>query len=245
MGEHHGHRGRLSERYAGPGGEGMEDLDLLELLLCYSIPRRDVRPMAKSLLERFGGLAGIFDSNAAEIMEITGVGENSALLLGLTGSIRDLVRSRDTRTGARFTSRDALRFLSPRLRGISRESFGVVCLDGGGRYLSFKSVCDLDLSRGDRVIDITVNQAALSKADTVILAHALPCASPVRDLDYGFARAADAALASVGLLLLDYILLSPEEAVSLADRCYLPPRGGESRAAYRSLGRLTLPGPGL
>jgi DNA repair protein RadC len=52
------HRKRLRERFQKTGAEGMYDYELLELLLTFSIPRRDVKPVAKKLISKFGSLAG-------------------------------------------------------------------------------------------------------------------------------------------------------------------------------------------
>jgi len=55
----HGHRDRLRARFAETGGEGLADYELLELALFRSIPRRDVKPLAKALLARFGDTARV------------------------------------------------------------------------------------------------------------------------------------------------------------------------------------------
>ena len=52
----HGHRHRLRDRFARAGREALEDYELLELLLFRSIPQRDVKPLAKELLARFGSV---------------------------------------------------------------------------------------------------------------------------------------------------------------------------------------------
>ncbi len=52
------HRKRLRERFQKAGADGMHDYELLELLLTFSIPRRDVKPVAKKLINKFGSLPG-------------------------------------------------------------------------------------------------------------------------------------------------------------------------------------------
>ena len=52
-----GHRERLKERFRARGAESFEDYELLELLLFRSLPRRDVKPIAKALIRRFGSFA--------------------------------------------------------------------------------------------------------------------------------------------------------------------------------------------
>lgn len=52
-----GHRKRLRERFNMTGAEGMHDYELLELLLSYAIPRKDVKPIAKKLLKKYGSFS--------------------------------------------------------------------------------------------------------------------------------------------------------------------------------------------
>lgn len=75
-----GHRDRLRERFlAAP--EALPDYEILELLLFMAIPRRDVKPIAKILIARFGNLAGVLNAGAAELTGVEGVSENTAAAL--------------------------------------------------------------------------------------------------------------------------------------------------------------------
>ena len=67
--ERDGHRGRLRSRYLKAGGDGFTDYDIIELVLTYAIPRRDVKPIARELLRRFKDVAGIMDADPKEICE--------------------------------------------------------------------------------------------------------------------------------------------------------------------------------
>ena len=55
----HGHRERLRKRFDEGGADALPDYELLELLLCQALPRRDVKPLAKRLIERFGTIGGV------------------------------------------------------------------------------------------------------------------------------------------------------------------------------------------
>ena len=71
-----GHRDRLRARFAETGGDGLPDYELLELVLFRSIPRRDVKPIAKEILKRFGTFAEALAAPPQRLMEIDGIGES-------------------------------------------------------------------------------------------------------------------------------------------------------------------------
>ncbi len=70
-----GHRERLRERFRQAGGAGLADYELLELIL-FVVPRRDMKPLAKTLLGRFGGIGGVLAASRAAL-EGAGVGETA------------------------------------------------------------------------------------------------------------------------------------------------------------------------
>src|ERR687884_1221842 len=71
-----GHRDRLRARFTEAGGDGLPDYELLELVLFRSIPRRDVKPIAKEILKRFGTFAEALAAPPQRLMEVEGVGES-------------------------------------------------------------------------------------------------------------------------------------------------------------------------
>lgn len=81
-----GHRQRLRERLLAVGGEKLPDYELLELVLTLAIPQRDVKPLAKDLLRRFGGFAEVISAEPAELMRIKGMGEVSAAALKIVAA---------------------------------------------------------------------------------------------------------------------------------------------------------------
>ena len=80
MGLHDGHRQRSKRRYLALGAEGMEDHQLLELLLFYAIPRQDTNETAHRLIQRFGSLQGVLHAAPEELTSVEGVGENAAVM---------------------------------------------------------------------------------------------------------------------------------------------------------------------
>lgn len=73
---YHGHRQRLRERFRSSGADSLADYELMELVLARAIPRRDVKPLAKALIERFGSFAEAIAAPALRLQEVKGLGES-------------------------------------------------------------------------------------------------------------------------------------------------------------------------
>ena len=84
---YHGHRERLRTRFRDHGDTALADYEILELLLFRLIPRRDTKPVAKALLDRFGTLSGVFGATPALLQEVKGIGETVALDLKLVAAV--------------------------------------------------------------------------------------------------------------------------------------------------------------
>jgi hypothetical protein len=83
--ESSGHRERLRAKFL--AGDATDETSLLELLLTYAIPRRDVRPLAKALLARFGSASSVLAASVADLQKISGIKESTAVLLKLTDAL--------------------------------------------------------------------------------------------------------------------------------------------------------------
>ncbi|CAN7335344.1 RadC family protein [Bosea sp. LjRoot237] len=76
---HLGHRDRLRQRFLEGGEAALPDYELLELLLFRSIPQRDVKPLAKQLIQHFGSFAEVIGAPLSRLTEVKGIGESVAL----------------------------------------------------------------------------------------------------------------------------------------------------------------------
>ena len=74
---YHGHRDRLRTRFREAGGGALADYELLELILFQAIPRRDVKPIAKALIDRFGGFAEAIAAPRETLSRVGGIGESA------------------------------------------------------------------------------------------------------------------------------------------------------------------------
>lgn len=76
-----GHRARLRNKILTGKADLLEDYEILELILMYAIPRKDVKPLAKNLIERFGSLGNVVSAPLSDLLEVSGVKESTAALL--------------------------------------------------------------------------------------------------------------------------------------------------------------------
>ena len=77
----HGHRGRLQQRLIDAGTEKLQDYELLEVLLFAANPRGDVKPLAKDLIQRFGGFAEVLSADAPALLAVPGLGKAGVAML--------------------------------------------------------------------------------------------------------------------------------------------------------------------
>ena len=81
---YHGHRERVRQRIMKGDGSHLDDYEVLEVLLCAFIPRVDVRPIAKTLVDRFGTVSAALAASPERLMEIDGIGEATAAYIRAT-----------------------------------------------------------------------------------------------------------------------------------------------------------------
>lgn len=84
----HGHRKRVKEKFINADPSSFSDYELIELLLFYSVPRRDVKPLAKQLLASFDSIGGLLRGSVEKVVDIQGTNEGTYILLKL---VKELV----------------------------------------------------------------------------------------------------------------------------------------------------------
>lgn len=83
-----GHRERLRQRFVGGDRGALTDEALLEMLLSYAIPQKDVRPLSKLLIDSFGNFNAVLSASLQDLCKVAGIKEYSAILINLTNIIR-------------------------------------------------------------------------------------------------------------------------------------------------------------
>ncbi|MES2601381.1 MAG: DNA repair protein RadC, partial [Pseudomonadota bacterium] len=74
---YHGHRERLRDRFRDAGPDALSDYELLEMVLFRALPRRDVKPLAKALIAKFGSFAEVVHAPELRLKEVSGLGDSA------------------------------------------------------------------------------------------------------------------------------------------------------------------------
>lgn len=213
------HRKRIRQGFLNHGFNSNTDPYLvLEMLLFYSIPRADTKPIAKRLMDHFKTLNAVFSASIEQLCEFEGVGINTAIYLKLIADTLNICNSEKNNLIRDFSSTDDIgTFLLKEYSFLSLEKFSVLCLDTMGRKLSFDFVSEGDThSVGVSARDI-VELVIKHKATSIVLCHnhpsgiALP--SPV---DAKITQIIVDTLRPIGVRVFDHIIIANNDYVSMA-----------------------------
>ena len=228
MAVHDGHRERLKERFRSEGLDGFTEVQVLELLLFYSVPRKDTNEIAHALLEKFGTLAQVLDANPADLENVPGMGSSSALFLKLLSAAgRRYQISRTESATILRTLEQCGAYLQPRFFGRKHEAVFLLCLDAKCKVLACKQVGEGSVNSAGVPIRRIVETALSANATMVVLAHNHPSglALPSAD-DIQTTKRLAVALDTVEITLIDHLVFSDDDYVSMAQSGYFKP--GES-----------------
>ncbi len=213
-----GHRGRLRRRFLAQGLESFAPHEALELLLTLAVPRRDVKPQAKALLARFGGLKEVLDAPAGELARVAGVGAVAAAGLKVVREAAGLYLRQKAQGRESFADPAALEdYWRLRLGGLAHEEFHVAYLDSGHCLLK-DGVEALERGTLDRAVVFPrkVMESALKRgAAALVLAHNHPSGEArASEQDKSLTRALCAAAQTLQMRVLDHVIVAGDSVFS-------------------------------
>ena len=212
-----GHRDRLRDRFRQAGGDSLPDYELLELVLFRSMPRRDVKPVAKALIARFGSFAETVCASPDRLMEVDGIGEATALDLSILAAVaRRVARGEIGKRPALASFRAVLDYCRAAMAFEDIEKFRVLFLDK-------KNVLIADEEQGKGTVDHTpvyprevIKRALELGATALILVHNHPSGDPSpSQADIAMTRALAAIAKPMGLEVHDHLIVGKHGHASL------------------------------
>ncbi len=214
-----GHRQRLRQRFAAHGFDGFHDYEVLELLLTYAIPRSDVKPAAKRLLDVFGTLAGVFDAPVVELAQVKGVGEKAAVFLNIVKQAELRYLASDL-PGRKVFDRPEkvkahLRFL---VQDRGMECFGAIFTDQQHRHLATQIMFEGTVDRTVVYPRNLMKRALELDAKGLVLFHNHPGGIPLAsDEDIALTRRMAKACEPLDIKVLDHFLVAGTGVISFKE----------------------------
>ena len=212
-----GHRDRLRQRFRDTGHDGLPDYELLEIVLFRSIPRRDVKPVAKELIRRFGSFAEVLAAPPHLLEEIDGVGESVALDLKVVeAAARRLARGAVAKRPVLASWASVLDYCRTAMAFADREQFRLLFLDKRNALIA-------DEVQQSGTVDHTpvyprevVRRALELSATAVILVHNHPSGDPTpSQADISMTRQIIDVAKPLGIAVHDHIIVGRDGHASL------------------------------
>lgn len=170
-----GHRSRLKERFRRSGRKALADYELIELMLGYAIPRKDTKPIAKSLLERFGTFQAILDAPYERLEEVEGVGMHASTLIALFRAVTSRYLEPSLETAPVISGpEDVADYTRSAIGGSPREQFMILCLNSAGRLIHSRVIAEGTVDAAHVYPREVLRSAMDCNATALILVHNHP-----------------------------------------------------------------------
>lgn len=212
-----GHRARLRKRLLDGGAEALADHEVIEYLLMTAIPRRDTKPIARTLLKRFGSLAGVFNADPAALANHPGMGETSAAALRIVAlATRRLARTQLTNQPVLGSWQALIDYLTVDMAHLTVERVRVLYLDSKNRLIRDEHVSEGSIDEAAIHPREVIHHAMNLGAAALIIVHNHPSGSPEPSrADIQITNRIAEAGRLMGISVHDHVIIGREGHVSL------------------------------
>ena len=224
--DNQGHRERIREKFLKNGIDGFAEYEILELLLTYCIPRKDTKPIAKELLNKFKSLDNVFKADFDKLSAIDGLGKNSIAFLKLIGDLPSIIYKDELKNKKlieketlKISNKDILlKYLRNKIGYEEIEKFYVLYLSSSNEVIEFEenSVGTLDRSS---VYPREIYKKIINlNAKSIILAHNHPSdnITPSK-CDIELTNEIAKGLKNFGALLIEHIIITKNSYFSFLE----------------------------
>ena len=215
---YHGHRERLRARFMEAGAQALADYEMLELVLFRAVPRRDVKPLAKDLLLKFGSFAEVI-SAPAERLKQEGLGEAAVIELKVVqAAAQRLARGEVKKRTAMSSGTAVIDYVRAAQAFAEKEQFRILFLDKKNRVIA-------DEVQQEGTVDHTpvyprevVKRALELSATALILVHNHPSGDPTpSQADVEMTRQVAQVARTLGIQVLDHVIVGKDGHVSMKE----------------------------
>lgn len=175
---HENHRQRLKDRFnANP--ESLNKHEILELMLFYAIPRKNVNPLAHRLLDKFGSLSAVLSASPDELCSVEGVGEATASFLSVLGKILNIVEEEELVSDIKLYNLETVKkYLFKFFAGFDKEVFFAFFLSKTDKIIAKVSYTSDRVDEINFLLSELTKSFATIKPHAVVIAHNHPSGNP-------------------------------------------------------------------
>ncbi len=217
---HDGHRERLKAEFLNGGfNNDTPPHKWLELLLFYSVTRKDTNPLAHELISKYKTLNGVLEAPVSELIKFDGLTKNN---VGLLKMIIPIARQCEIQKGAELlnslTPQDTGDYILSKFYGLESERFGVAFINQMGRIADFKFIGNGDIAQIGVSVREIVKYVMEFDASCIVIAHNHPTGFALpSSTDIETTKNLCDILSRINVRLLDHIIISNNDYVSLAN----------------------------
>jgi len=214
---HEGHRERLRKRFLEEGLDAFTEIEVLELLLFYCIPRKNTNEIAHLLLNRFGSFTQVLEASPADLKQVDGMGDISASFISLIPAAARYYGVARVKQEKVLKTLDACgEYLLEYFKGLSKETVYLLCLDAKCKVLGCPWIGEGNVNSASIPIRRVVEMALALNATAVVLAHNHPSgiALPSQE-DIATTKKLAMALSGVDIVLADHIVIADGDYTSM------------------------------
>ncbi len=218
-----GHRDRLRSKALTFGPDTLQDYELLELLLTFAIPRRDVKPLAKEMIQKFGSFADVMEASAEELKHIKGIKDNTAaLIVAVRGSAVRLAKNRISSAPIIKDWDSLIKYCKIDMGQKKTECLRIIFLDSRSRLIKDEIVQKGSVSQTPVYPREIARRALELGASSIVMVHNHPAGDlrPSKN-DIVMTKAVLNTLETLDIGLIDHLIISKNGHVSFKACGYL------------------------
>jgi len=200
--------------------DNFEPHQVLELILFYSIPRKDTNEIAHELLNKYGSISRVFEADIGDLMKTPGIGENSAFILSMIPSLaRRYFKDKWGTKPVIDSSTTAGQYAVSLFAGRMYEAFYLICLDSQNRVNFPELIQEGTINESPVYPRLIVEAALRHQSNSVILAHNHPGGSmKPSQADIEVTDRIRIALEAISIHVIDHIIVAGDKYVSFAEK---------------------------
>ena len=221
-----GHRERVRKKFLENGFNGLEDYEVLELLLFYVIPRKDTKAIAKELIKKFKTLANVLKADTLELKTVNGLGDVAITFLKMMGALPEKIYKDELKNQKlikddknKITDKEVLlSFLRNKIGYEDVEKFYVIYLSSSNEVIAFEESSSGTLDRSSIYPREIYKRVIMENAKSIIIAHNHPSGNTCPSkCDIDITNEIAKGLKNFGALLLEHIIITRDSYFSFLE----------------------------